>query len=261
MAPFPFSSRQKSNFDDNALLPRVGLVYQPAEEIGIYASYSESYRPPVGTTLTGADGEQLKPEEGRSLEVGLKLDALDGRLTGTLAAFRADKDNVIDPDPFNPGALTNIGKVRSQGVEVDLSGEVFENFSLGASYAFTDAQIDSNDNPNLPKGTRIRNVPRHAASLQAAYRFTEGTLQGLRLFGGIVFEDEKRTNTSAAIDTEIPSYVRFDLGASYDFTENIQARLFIQNLSDEEYYDSAGNENTVFPGQPFNATLGVRVRF
>lgn len=257
----PFSPQQKSNFDDNALLPRVGLVYQPVEEIGVYASYSESYRPPVGTTLTGADGEQLKPEDGRSLEVGLKLDALDGRLTGTLAAFRADKDNVIDPDPVNRGALTNLGKVRSQGVEIDLSGEIFENFSLGASYAFTDAQIDSNDNPNLPKGTRIRNVPRHAASLQAAYRFTEGTLQGLRLFGGIVFEDEKRTNTSATIDTEIPSYVRFDLGASYDVTENIQARLFIQNLSDEEYYDSAGNENTVFPGQPFNATLGVRVRF
>ena len=257
----PLAPREKSSFDDSELLPRVGLVYQPLEEIGIYTSYSETYRPPTGTTLTGADGEQLKPEEGRNLEVGIRLDALDGRLTGTLAAFRANKDNVIESDPLNPGASTNLGKVRSQGVEFDLAGEVFENFSLGVSYAYTDAQIDSNANPNLPKGTRLRNVPKHAASLQAAYSFTEGTLEGLRLFGGIVYEDDRRTNTSATLDTKMPSYVRFDLGASYDFTESIQARLFIQNLTDEEYYTSAGGDRSVTPGQPFNATFGVRMRF
>ena len=113
----------------------------------------------------------------------------------------------------------------------------------------------------IPKGTRLRNVPRHAASLQAAYRFTEGRLQGLRLFGGIVYEDDRRTNTSATIDTKTPSYVRFDAGASYNLTDRIQARLFIQNLADKEYYTTAAGEANVFPGQPFNATLGVRVRF
>ena len=33
------------DFTDSALLPRAGLVYQPIEQIGIYISYSESYRP------------------------------------------------------------------------------------------------------------------------------------------------------------------------------------------------------------------------
>ena len=258
----PFFPRDKRNFEDTALLPRVGLVYQPIEEIGLFASYSETYRPPTGTNLVDANGDQVDPEEGRSVEVGIKLDALDGKVTGTLAAFRADKDNVITSDPNIPFTFVNLGKVRSQGVEFDLAGEVFENFSLGLSYAYTDAQIDSNDNPSLPKGTKLRNVPRHAASVQAAYRFMEGPLQGLRLFGGIVYEDDKQTNiNSATVRTKIPDYLRFDVGASYDFTENIQARLFIQNLTDEEYYTSASNENSVFPGQPFNATLGVRVRF
>ena len=258
----PLSPQNNSNFDDTAILPRVGVVYQPIDEIGLYASYAETYRPPTATNLTDVDGEQIEPEEGRSFEVGIKLDALDGRLTGTLAAFRADKDNVIETDPRNPLiSVRNLGEVRSQGIEFDLAGRVFENFSLGVSYAYTDAQIDSNENPNLPKGTKLANVPRHAASLQAAYRFTEGPLQGLRLFGGIVYEDDRPISTSPTVRSKIPDYVRFDVGASYDFTENIQGRLFIQNLTDEEYYTNATNLAAVAPGQPFNATLGVRVRF
>ena len=155
----------------------------------------------------------------------------------------------------------NLGRVRSEGVEFNLNGEITENFSLGLSYAFTDARTDSNDSPTFPKGTRIRNVPRHAASLQASYRFTEGSLQGLRLFGGVVFEGSKPADTTAADDTQLPDFVRVDLGASYDLTDSVQARLQIRNLTDEEYYVSGSTARNIVPGQPFNATLGVRVRF
>lgn len=162
----------------------------------------------------------------------------------------------------NPGFFTNLGRVRSRGVEFDIAGEVFENLSLGATNAYTDTQINSNANPSLPKGTRLRNVPRHAASVQAAYRIAAGVLKGLRLFGGAVYQDDKQTNLNAAtVRTKIPDYLRFDMGASYDVTANVQARLFVQNLTNKEYDTAASNENAVFPGQPFNATLGVRVRF
>ena len=248
-------------FKDSAFLPRAGLVYQPIEQIGLYASYSESYRaPPPTSTLRDANGEQVDAETGRSFEVGVKLDALEGRLTGTLAAFRTEKENVIDTDPADPFAVTNLGEVRSQGVEFDLYGEVFDNFSLGVTYTFTDAEIASNEG-GVPSGTRLRNVPRHAASLQAAYRFTQGSLEGLRIFGGAVYEGEKPTSTEGGSPPDLPDYVRLDLGASYEFTENVQARLQLQNLTDKTYYTSANGRDRVTVGQPFNATLGVRVRF
>lgn len=249
---------------DNALLPRAGIVYQPIEQIGLYASFAKTYRPPVvggDSSLTDANGERVEPEEGRSLEVGIKLEAFDGKLGGTLAAFRADKENVRETDPVDPFSNINLGRVRSEGVELNLNGEITENFSLGFSYAYTDARVDSDDNPALPRGTRVRNVPRHAASLQAAYRFTEGSLDGLRLFGGVVFEDNKPADTNAADDTRLPEFFRVDLGAAYDITENIQTRLQIQNLTDEEYYVSGSTARNVVPGQPFNATVGIRVRF
>ncbi|WP_162906602.1 TonB-dependent siderophore receptor [Algihabitans albus] len=249
------------DFKDSAFLPRAGLVYQPVKQVGLYASYSESYRaPPPTSTLRDANGDQVDAETGRSFEVGVKLDALEGRLTGTLAVFRTEKENVIDTDPADPFAVTNLGEVRSQGVEFDLSGEVFDNFSLGVTYAFTDAEITDNEG-GVPSGTRLRNVPRHAASLQAAYRFTQGPLDGLRIFGGAVYQGEKPTSTEGGSPPDLPDYVRLDLGASYEFNENLQARLQLQNLTDTEYYTSANGQDRVTVGQPFNATLGVRVTF
>ena len=249
------------DFKDSAFLPRAGLVYQPIEQIGLYASYSESYRPPPGRApVRDADGDQVDAETGRSFEAGVKLDLLDGRLTGTLGVFRIEKEDVIETDPADPFAVTNLGEVRSQGVEFDLSGEVFDNFDLGVTYAFTDAEIASNEG-GIPSGTGLRNVPRHAASLRAAYRFTQGPLDGLRLFGGAVYEGEKPTLTAGGSPPDLPDYVRFDLGASYEFTENVQARLQLQNLTDRVYYPSASQPNRVTVGQPFNATLGIRVRF
>ena len=257
----PFQSEADESFDDTALLPRIGLVYRPIEELSVYASYAETYRPPTAGGLTDINGERVDPEESQSYEVGIKLDALDGKLTGTLAAFRADKENVLESAPGDFLRQVNLGEVRSQGVEFDLSGEVFENFSVGVSYAYIDAAIRGDDNPNLPSGTRLRNVPRNSASLQAAYRFSEGTFKGLRLFGGIVYEDEKRTDTSTTIETELPSYVRFDVGASYDLTDDIRTTFQIRNLTDETYYTSAAGRNNVAVGEPFSALLGVRVRF
>ena len=257
----PAQGEVDESFDDTALLPRIGIVYRPIEDLSVYASYAETYRPPTTGGLTDINGEQIDPEESKSYEVGIKLDTLDGKLTGTLAVFRADKENVLESDPINFLRQVNLGKVRSQGVEFDLSGEVFDNLSVGVSYAYIDAAIRGDGNPNLPNGTRLRNVPKHAASLQAAYRFSEGLFEGLRLFGGIVYEDEKRTDTSATVRTELPSYVRFDVGASYDLTDDIRTTFQIRNLTDETYYTSAAGQNNVAVGEPFSATLGVRVRF
>ena len=254
------------DFTDSALLPRAGLVYQPIEEIGIYLSYSESYRPPVAGGLTDANGEEVDAEEARNIEFGVKLDALDGRLSGTFAVYRSDKENVLEADPADPFAQVNLGDVRGQGLEFDLAGEVTENFSLGVSYAYTDTRV-LEDGSSLfeadlfTKGTRLRNVPRHAASLQAAYRFTEGPLRGLRVFGGLVYEDEKPSDTSKDINTDLPAHVRLDLGASYPLSETVSASLLVRNATDTEYYTSAAGQNRVAVGEPLSVALGFRAQF
>ncbi len=252
-----------ANFKDTNLSPRAGIVYQPVDYVSVYASYAESYRPPVdGFSFADASGIAVDAETAKNYELGVKLESPNSRLNGTLAIYRADKENVLETDPNDPFGLSavNLGKVRGEGIEFDLSGEVNDNLSLGFTYAYTDTRTQS-ETPSLPAGIRLRNIPRNAASAQIAYRFTQGSLAGLRLFGSLIYEDEKLTNTSATIKTTIPSSVRLNLGAGYRFDKGVDAYLLAKNVTDKEYYTSAAGQNNIGVGDPLRLEMGVTVNF
>lgn len=88
----------------------------------------------------------LPPVEGKNYEVGIKGELMDGQLNASLAMFRYIHENraVTDftTDIEGPDACggwycsTASGKVRSQGIEAELSGEVLPNLQLTSSYTY-----------------------------------------------------------------------------------------------------------------------------
>jgi Outer membrane receptor for ferric coprogen and ferric-rhodotorulic acid len=61
-------------------------------------------------------------------EVGIKTELLEGRFSSTLAFYHLTKENVLiaditTPDPFDSMA---IGEARSQGIELDIAGQITE---------------------------------------------------------------------------------------------------------------------------------------
>ena len=68
----------RSDADDGVFTPRVGLVYQPLPPVALYASYTTSFNPLLGTTF---DGNAFEPEEGVQYEGGVKFDLFGGRIT------------------------------------------------------------------------------------------------------------------------------------------------------------------------------------
>ena len=262
-APALFAAGQKADFEDEDISPRVGVLYRPVEFMSVFASYAESYRPPSDAfRIANAQGDSVEAETAKSYEVGIKMEAFDGRLSGTLSAYRIDKKNVLESDPDDPLglAVTNLGKVRGEGFEFDVAGEPVENLSFALSYAYTDTRTDE-ATPRLERGTRLRNIPRHAASAQVAYRFTSGSLRGLRVSGGLVAESDRLTDTSNDIDTTLPGYARLDVGASYAISEAVEARVFVENVTDREYYTSAAGRNNIGIGDPLRVSVGLRAKF
>ncbi|MEM1242403.1 MAG: TonB-dependent siderophore receptor, partial [Cyanobacteria bacterium P01_H01_bin.26] len=81
---------------NDAFTPRIGLVYQPTENLSLYTSYSTSFVP---NSATDRSGDLLEPEEGRQFEIGARADLLDGRLSANLALFNITKQNVATADP------------------------------------------------------------------------------------------------------------------------------------------------------------------
>jgi iron complex outermembrane receptor protein len=235
--------------------PRLGVVYQPSREVSLYGSYSQAFTPNIfGRT---ADGSFLDPELSEQFEIGVRGEFADGRLVTNLAAYNLIKRNVEGPDPLNPDFAIAVGKIRSRGIELDITGEILPGWNAIASYAYTDAEI-TEDN-YYPAGNRPNNVPRNSASVWTTYEFQNGNLQGLGFGLGLFFVGERSGDFDNTY--ELPSYVRTD-AALYYRRDNWRAALNFQNLFDVNYIrNSEGFREANAPGAPFTVIGSLSITF
>lgn len=181
--------------------PRVGLVYQPMQWLSLYGNWTES----LGSANTGIafGNQQFKPEIGEQFEGGFKTEFFDKRLSTTVAFYHLTKSNSLTKDPNHPNFKISSGEARSQGIEVDIKGQLTEQFNLVATYAFTDARYTKSNNGLT--GKRIENIPEHQASLWGTYQFTPKFKAGI---GGVAVGQREGDNSNSY---QLPGYVRMDL--------------------------------------------------
>ncbi|WP_338920619.1 TonB-dependent receptor [Pseudomonas silesiensis] len=258
----PFQANTDSN--GQKWVPRAGLVYRYTDELSFYGSYTESFKPnstiaPLSGSSTVLDGS-IAPEEAKSWEVGAKLD-IPGRVTGNVALFDIKKRNVLVANSEGPVTLYSAaGEVRSRGLEVDLTGQLSDRWSMIGSYAYTDAEVTQD--PTY-KGKKLQNVARNTGSLSAVYDF--GTVIGgdqLRVGAGARYVGERAGN--AVNDFDLPSYTVADAFASYDTRvegQKVKFQLNVKNLFDRTYYTSAASRFFVSMGDSRQVTLSSTLEF
>lgn len=240
-----------------AASPRAGLVYQPLPELSLYANVGRSFRPNSGPdAFSAAASGPFAPETGLGYEVGTKLDLYGGALALTGAAFRIERENVLTPDPNNPGFSLAAGAVRSQGFEFTAAGQITPEIKLLAGYVFADAVV-TKDNV-LPVGAPLINVPRHSGSLLAVHEAQDGPWKGFGIGGGVRAVGE-RAGDAAGSGFRLPGYIAVDALAYYRW-ENFRFGLNVENVFDTTYYESSLSALRVYPGAPrrFTGTLSVR---
>ncbi|MEM1426300.1 MAG: TonB-dependent siderophore receptor [Cyanobacteria bacterium P01_H01_bin.130] len=185
----------RDNFE--AFTPRLGLVYQPSDEISLYASYSTSFQPNQAATFAG---ELLDPEEGEQFEAGIRAELLDGDFVANLAVFNIEKRNIAFSDPFNPGFVLNSGAQESFGIELDLIGEILPGWNVVANYAYIDAEVTEGEEGTV--GNSAANIPEHSFNIWTSYALQSGPLEGLSFGLGGNFASERfgdNDNTFIAI--------------------------------------------------------------
>ncbi|MFY0731130.1 TonB-dependent siderophore receptor [Pseudomonas sp. NFX15] len=256
----------KANTDNNGQkwVPRAGLVYRYTDELSFYGSYTESFKPnstiaPLSGSSTVLDGS-IAPEEAKSWEVGAKLD-IPGRVTGNIALFDIKKRNVLVSNAEGPVTVYSAaGEVRSRGLEVDLSGQLTDRWSMIGSYAYTDAEVT--EDPDY-EGNQLQNVARNSGSLSAVYDF--GNIVGgdqLRVGGGARYVGERAGN--AVNDFDLPSYTVADVFATYDTQfdgQKVKFQFNVKNLFDRTYYTSAVSQLAVSMGDARQVLLSSTLEF
>jgi iron complex outermembrane receptor protein len=229
--------------------PRVGVLYQLTPQVGVFANASTSFKP---NGISG-QGTVFKPEKGIGYETGLKLDLFDSRLGATVALFQIDKENVLTADPNNPGDSIAAGQARSQGLDMQFSGQLSDALRVIGAYAYIDAEV-TKDN-TLPKGSRLLGVPQHSGSLLGVYEFQNGWLRGSDIGAAINYVGDRSGQSGS--NFELPAYTTVDLLAHYQASKNLRVGLNLNNAFNRKYYERSFNSVWVMPGDPRNLNLSL----
>ncbi|MCC5666142.1 TonB-dependent siderophore receptor [Nostoc sp. CHAB 5784] len=239
-----FLANTETNQSGNAFSPRVGIVYQPVEPISLYASYSRSFTPTLGTVF---GGDVFQPERGTQYEVGIKAD-LNSRLSATLSFYDLTKSNVLTEDtrPGVPdGNSIQVGEQNSRGVELTLGGEILPGWNITTGYAYIDAKVTRDT--TLPVGLRFLGIPENTFNLWTSYEIQQGDLQGLGFGLGLFFVGERQGDFNNTF--QVPSYLRTDAAIFYK-RDRFRAALNFRNLFDVDYIETAFARTRVYRGDP-----------
>jgi catecholate siderophore receptor len=241
---------------DEVVSPRAGLVFKPAPELSLYASYSMSFAPRAGEQLSSlsATNRSLDPEEFRNYELGAKWDARPD-LAFSAAIYRLDRTNVAVTDPADPTKSVLVDGQRARGVELGATGRLSRNWSLAGGYAYQDGRILATQSATIRAGARLAQLPRHTFSLWNRFEFNRTWGAGV----GVIYRDEIYASTDNTV--KLPGFTRIDAAIFHRFNEHLRAQVNVENVLDRHYFASAHSNTNITPGSPRAFRLSLTTNF
>ncbi|EIZ78648.1 TonB-dependent receptor [Novosphingobium sp. Rr 2-17] len=235
---------------DNQVTYKASLRQDIAEQVMVYASYATGYKGQgfdISTGFTPARAANpVRPETSQAYEIGLKSRLFDNKLQLNLTGFWTDfKDfqaqgGVTLADGTIVPQLSNVGALRSRGVEAELSAKPTRLLRIDASAAYTDAKIREFANAPCYTGQTLAQgcVPATGGS-------TFQDLSGATLANSPKF----KYNISANYDVEFPK-LAFDgfITAEWAYQSKVKLDLLGSPIS---YQDAYG---------VFNGSVGIQGR-
>lgn len=242
---------------DNNFSSRVGVIYQPDSATSIFANISEGFEPQSFGNQNSADqddnGLALAPETSLQYEIGVKRKWLDDSLLSTLTVYNIVKNDVTTTNPLDTGegdgipTLIQIGEVTSKGVELDIVGDIAENWTGTLSYAYNDTTVTSEEGSGALSNTfgdRFVNAPRHTLGLWTRLDFP--SINSAFAVGMDYVSDRISFNNQI-----VKPYTIWDASWRSTIDENIELQINVKNLFNREYATSGFNRrNGHFPGEP-----------
>lgn len=223
----------------NVFTPYAGLVLDLSDSTSAYVSFTDIFNP---STNKDRNGNYLDPKEGKSYELGVKSEYLDGRLNASAALFYVDQDNfpVADVGFFVPGTLNPAFRasqgVEAEGYELELVGAITDAWDV--SLGWTHYQAKDADDQDVAV-----DHPRRMLKLFTKYNLSN-VLAGLSVGAGVNWESAKPAtdiNPATGLTERVgqPSYALVDVMARYVFREHWSVQINVNNLLDEKYRSSS----------------------
>ena len=232
----------------------------------------EAYDITSGLTAATAAQQPVHSERAKTIELGMKGNFFENRLTVNLAAFKSIfNDYQQNSGSYLPGTTTyvtrlnSIGGVQTHGLEADVAALVTPAFLLNANFAWTVATVTSW--PNAPcynvtattnggfnaacvlkdpayggqnvqnlDGGVMPNAPKIKGSISGQYDFS--MQEGMKEFvsGTFRYQSKVLTNINQDPTLAAPGVGIFNLGFGFkDLADKYRLSFFVNNVFDRHY--------------------------
>nr|WP_290442414.1 TonB-dependent receptor [Pseudoalteromonas sp. OANN1] len=244
---------------DSQLLPRLGAVYKLSDTQSLYASWMQGFEPPPLYSNNPEQGGPFKPQDSELYEVGFKARLFSDDLQLTTAIYQITRENVVLYDAeasaridFARYMYRQRGAEQARGFEFDLNGQITEQLSVIANYAYNSAKVtkDLNDSE---VGKRKEGAAKHMATVWSRYQLDDNWAFGI----GASYVGERATSSAGLI---LPSYLIYNAGVYYQ-VDSWKTSLVIDNVFDKVHWTGGYSYSQLFPGDPRSASLTVDYRF
>ena len=227
------------------LQPKASLAYSFREGLLGYVTVGKGFR--AGGFNNLSEGSNFAPgfdqESLVSFETGLKWSAYGGRLRSAMSLFFTDytDQQFFLFDQTGTQANINIPKSELRGGELEITVLPADSLQLDLAFGYTDSEIKEYDEVQgvlVPAeailGSKVPGAP--LWTLNLGLQHTATLSNSLDLVSRLDYEHRDRTYwTLDNLDTQEP-YDLVNLSFSLE-RENWSARLFVNNLFDEEYIE------------------------
>jgi vitamin B12 transporter len=203
----------------------------PDRSVKLRASYGTGFNAPSFLELYGVDvgyvgNPDLRPERTRGGDAGIDwyLPKDEGSLSATW--FENDyRDLIVYDFDVYPGTTANVGKARTDGVELEARLRLAAGIELHASYTYLNAD-------DITDGTRLLRRPRNSGSADLWKDFGRGWSAGA---GVQVVAGRQDVDAQTFLTVDDPNYTVARIYAEWRATPRLSVRARVENALDEKY--------------------------
>ncbi|MBP0599384.1 TonB-dependent siderophore receptor [Herbaspirillum sp. LeCh32-8] len=258
---YAYNTHAQTTVDQSATSPMAGVVFKILKNLSLYGNYIEGLQQgeQVSSFIGAANPGVFMPAyKAKQKEVGVKYEI--GGL-GLGAAFFTTNKPLQSMDAVTK-IVTASGQQRNRGIELTAVGELTKSLRLLSGITFLNAKQQETI-PSTNNGKYAIGVPKMQAN--AGLEYDIPGVRGLTVNGRATYTSTQYVD--AANQLEVPSWVRYDLGARY-LTDiggrAVTFRASIENLANRNYWESAGgasNSGYLVQGNPRTFNTSVSVAF
>ncbi|MEM7199680.1 MAG: TonB-dependent receptor [Planctomycetota bacterium] len=252
------------------LNPKVGLIYEPRDDLQFFTNVSRSFEPPTDGGIQNSIGATLDDQTAWTVELGSRGES--GNTSWNAAVYHSwvsDELLSVETPPASGNFETGNADTTHFGVEIGLQQTIpldwlsnsddgrVDNFFARATYTFNQFEFDGDSTFG---DNDIPGIPQHVFRGEIGYQNPQG------FYASLILDGASSWNVDFANSFEANGFLILGAAAGYDTGK---WRFFVdaQNLENERYASNTsivtnamGMDTNVFnPGLPFSLFVGTEL--